>query len=144
MRSIRVPDRAVQDLWTTDSRCRGAVDGLRALLCECANRRSSALRDGPTLASNGRRVNCRRRAANGPARADDRRIRVGARRTSLTLPYHPIILGDNALMAFATISRSASEWVGASAAPTRTTLVLAITGASGSIFAVEMLRALEG
>jgi 4-hydroxy-3-polyprenylbenzoate decarboxylase len=46
-------------------------------------------------------------------------------------------------MAFATISRSASEWVSASAAPTPTTLVLAITGASGSIFAVEMLRALE-
>jgi 4-hydroxy-3-polyprenylbenzoate decarboxylase len=46
-------------------------------------------------------------------------------------------------MAFATISRSASEWVSASSDSTRTTLVLAVTGASGSIFAVEMLRALE-
>jgi 4-hydroxy-3-polyprenylbenzoate decarboxylase len=46
-------------------------------------------------------------------------------------------------MAFATIANSASEWVGDPADPTRTTLVLAVTGASGSIFAVEMLRALE-
>lgn len=46
-------------------------------------------------------------------------------------------------MAFATISRSASELVGASATPARTTVVLAVTGASGSIFAIEMLRALE-
>jgi 4-hydroxy-3-polyprenylbenzoate decarboxylase len=46
-------------------------------------------------------------------------------------------------MAFATISRSASEGVSASSDPTPRTLVLAVTGASGSIFAVEMLRALE-
>jgi 4-hydroxy-3-polyprenylbenzoate decarboxylase len=47
------------------------------------------------------------------------------------------------LMAFATISRSALEGVSASSDPTPRTLVLAVTGASGSIFAVEMLRALE-
>ena len=46
-------------------------------------------------------------------------------------------------MAFATISRSAPEWIDASATPTPSTLVLAVTGASGSIFAVEMLRTLE-
>jgi 4-hydroxy-3-polyprenylbenzoate decarboxylase len=46
-------------------------------------------------------------------------------------------------MAFATISRSALEGVSASSDPTPRTLVLAVTGASGSIFAVEMLRALE-
>ena len=47
------------------------------------------------------------------------------------------------LMAFATISRSASEWTAFSSDPTSKTIVLAVTGASGSIFAIEMLRALE-
>lgn len=47
------------------------------------------------------------------------------------------------LMAFATISRSASEWVSASSDSTSKTIVLAVTGASGSLFAIEMLRALE-
>ena len=46
-------------------------------------------------------------------------------------------------MAFATITRTASDRQGVSSEPTRTTLVLAVTGASGSIFAVEMLRSLE-
>jgi 4-hydroxy-3-polyprenylbenzoate decarboxylase len=46
-------------------------------------------------------------------------------------------------MVFATLSRSTSEFGGSSANPARTTLILAITGASGSIFAVEMLRALQ-
>jgi len=46
-------------------------------------------------------------------------------------------------MSFATHSRSTSEFAGSSANPARTTLILAITGASGSIFALEMLRALE-
>jgi 4-hydroxy-3-polyprenylbenzoate decarboxylase len=46
-------------------------------------------------------------------------------------------------MAFATLSRSASEFASSPANPARTTLILAITGASGSILAVEMLRALE-
>lgn len=43
-------------------------------------------------------------------------------------------------MASATLSRSATEMAGSAA---RTTLILAVTGASGSIFALEMLRALE-
>ena len=47
------------------------------------------------------------------------------------------------LMAFATISRSASDWTAFSSDPTSKTIVLAVTGASGSIFAIEMLRALE-
>ena len=47
------------------------------------------------------------------------------------------------LMVFATISRSASEWTAFSSDPTSKTIVLAVTGASGSIFAIEMLRALE-
>jgi len=46
-------------------------------------------------------------------------------------------------MAFATIPRSAPDAAEASAHATNATLVLAITGASGSIFAIEMLRALE-
>jgi 4-hydroxy-3-polyprenylbenzoate decarboxylase len=46
-------------------------------------------------------------------------------------------------MAIATVSRSASELAGGQANPAHTTLILAVTGASGSIFAVEMLRALE-
>ena len=46
-------------------------------------------------------------------------------------------------MAFATISHSAPDWAETSAVPTSKTLVLAITGASGSIFAVQALRALE-
>lgn len=46
-------------------------------------------------------------------------------------------------MALATDSRSASELAGSPANPAHTTLILALTGASGSIFAVEMLRALE-
>jgi 4-hydroxy-3-polyprenylbenzoate decarboxylase len=46
-------------------------------------------------------------------------------------------------MAFATISHSAPDWADPSTAPASKTLVLAITGASGSIFAVQALRALE-
>jgi 4-hydroxy-3-polyprenylbenzoate decarboxylase len=47
-------------------------------------------------------------------------------------------------MAFATISPSASDQrEDATPVPTAATLVLAVTGASGSIFAVEMLRILE-
>jgi 4-hydroxy-3-polyprenylbenzoate decarboxylase len=46
-------------------------------------------------------------------------------------------------MAFATISRSALEVAESASHPPSSTLVLAITGASGSIFAIEMLRALE-
>jgi flavin prenyltransferase len=46
-------------------------------------------------------------------------------------------------MAFATISHSAPDWPETSAVSTSKTLVLAITGASGSIFAVQTLRALE-
>ncbi len=46
-------------------------------------------------------------------------------------------------MAFATISRSEFDRADTSAHPASTTLILAITGASGSIFAIEMLRALE-
>ncbi len=46
-------------------------------------------------------------------------------------------------MASAALSRSASELAANPANPPRTTLVLAVTGASGSLFAVEMLRALE-
>jgi len=46
-------------------------------------------------------------------------------------------------MAFATITHSAPEWAEDSAVPTSKTLVLAITGASGSIFAIQALRALE-
>jgi 4-hydroxy-3-polyprenylbenzoate decarboxylase len=45
-------------------------------------------------------------------------------------------------MAVATISESSSELASGPADPARRTLILAITGASGSIFAVEMLRAL--
>jgi 4-hydroxy-3-polyprenylbenzoate decarboxylase len=47
------------------------------------------------------------------------------------------------VMAFATISRSASERMHASSHPASQTLVLAVTGASGSIFAIQMLQALE-
>jgi 4-hydroxy-3-polyprenylbenzoate decarboxylase len=46
-------------------------------------------------------------------------------------------------MAFATIPRSAPDTAQSSDDPTSATLVLAVTGASGSIFAIEMLRALE-
>ena len=46
-------------------------------------------------------------------------------------------------MALATDLRSAFDPADSPANPARTTLILAITGASGSIFAVEMLRALE-
>ena len=46
-------------------------------------------------------------------------------------------------MAFATIPRSAPDWAEDSAVLASKTLVLAITGASGSIFAIETLRALE-
>jgi flavin prenyltransferase len=46
-------------------------------------------------------------------------------------------------MSLAALSREASEVAGTPANPSRTTLILAVTGASGSIFAVEMLRALE-
>ena len=46
-------------------------------------------------------------------------------------------------MAFATISRTATDFAETSAHPQKTTLVLAVTGASGSIFAIEMLQALE-
>ena len=46
-------------------------------------------------------------------------------------------------MAFATITHSAPDWAEDSAVPASKTLVLAITGASGSIFAVQTLRALE-
>lgn len=46
-------------------------------------------------------------------------------------------------MAVATISRSKSDPAEATAHPAGTTVVLAVTGASGSIFAIEMLRALE-
>ncbi len=46
-------------------------------------------------------------------------------------------------MAFTTISHSAPDWAEDSAVPASKTLVLAITGASGSIFAVQALRALE-
>lgn len=46
-------------------------------------------------------------------------------------------------MAFATISRSSPEFAESSAIPASKTLVLAITGASGSIFAIQALRALE-
>jgi 4-hydroxy-3-polyprenylbenzoate decarboxylase len=46
-------------------------------------------------------------------------------------------------MSFATISRSAPDMAETPAHPASATLVLAITGASGSIFAIEMLRALE-
>jgi 4-hydroxy-3-polyprenylbenzoate decarboxylase len=46
-------------------------------------------------------------------------------------------------MALATQSRSTSEFDSSANPARRTTLILAITGASGSIFAVEMLRALE-
>jgi 4-hydroxy-3-polyprenylbenzoate decarboxylase len=46
-------------------------------------------------------------------------------------------------MAFATISHSAPDWTEDSAIPASKTLVVAITGASGSIFAVQALRALE-
>lgn len=46
-------------------------------------------------------------------------------------------------MAVATISESASELTSEPANPTRRSLILAVTGASGSIFAVQMLRSLE-
>jgi flavin prenyltransferase len=46
-------------------------------------------------------------------------------------------------MAFATISQTAPDWAETSASPANKTLVLAITGASGSIFAVQTLQALE-
>ncbi|MGA8938705.1 MAG: UbiX family flavin prenyltransferase [Acidobacteriaceae bacterium] len=46
-------------------------------------------------------------------------------------------------MALATSSRSSSQLVGEPANPVGANLVLAVTGASGSIFAVAMLRALE-
>ncbi len=46
-------------------------------------------------------------------------------------------------MAFATISHTMPDWAENSAVPASKTLVLAITGASGSIFAVEALRTLE-
>ena len=46
-------------------------------------------------------------------------------------------------MAFATISQTAPDWAETSASPASKTLVLAITGASGSIFAVQTLQALE-
>lgn len=46
-------------------------------------------------------------------------------------------------MASVTLPRSASEFVSESGTPARATLILAVTGASGSIFAIEMLRALE-
>jgi len=46
-------------------------------------------------------------------------------------------------MAFATIPRSAPALADNATHPASATLVLAITGASGSIFAIEMLRALE-
>ncbi len=46
-------------------------------------------------------------------------------------------------MAIAPASRSTSEIASGSANPALTTLILAVTGASGSIFAIEMLRALE-
>ena len=41
------------------------------------------------------------------------------------------------------LSNSASEVVGESRASANTSLILAVTGASGSIFAIEMLRALD-
>jgi len=46
-------------------------------------------------------------------------------------------------MSFATISRTAPDWPEDAAVPASKTLVLAITGASGSIFAAETLRALD-
>jgi 4-hydroxy-3-polyprenylbenzoate decarboxylase len=46
-------------------------------------------------------------------------------------------------MAFATIPHAQSDWSEDAAHPASATVVLAVTGASGSIFAVEMLRALE-
>lgn len=46
-------------------------------------------------------------------------------------------------MAFATIPQSAPAWAEGSGLSTSKTLVLAITGASGSIFAIQTLRALE-
>jgi 4-hydroxy-3-polyprenylbenzoate decarboxylase len=46
-------------------------------------------------------------------------------------------------MASATIPRTETDLAVNAANPASTTLVLAITGASGSVFAVEMLRALE-
>jgi 4-hydroxy-3-polyprenylbenzoate decarboxylase len=46
-------------------------------------------------------------------------------------------------MAPATISRSASQLAANATHPALPTLILAVTGASGSIFAIEMLRALE-
>ncbi|HEY5212108.1 MAG TPA: UbiX family flavin prenyltransferase [Acidobacteriaceae bacterium] len=46
-------------------------------------------------------------------------------------------------MAIAPPFRSTSETSSGSANPAPTTLILAVTGASGSIFAIEMLRALE-
>jgi flavin prenyltransferase len=46
-------------------------------------------------------------------------------------------------MAFATITHSAPDRAESSADPASKTLVLAITGASGSIFSIQALRALE-
>jgi 4-hydroxy-3-polyprenylbenzoate decarboxylase len=46
-------------------------------------------------------------------------------------------------MAVATIPESSPELASASADPARRTLILAVTGASGSIFAAQMLRSLE-
>jgi 4-hydroxy-3-polyprenylbenzoate decarboxylase len=46
-------------------------------------------------------------------------------------------------MAFATIPRSEPDVAESASHPTNSILVLAITGASGSIFAIEMLRVLE-
>ncbi len=46
-------------------------------------------------------------------------------------------------MALATITHNAPDWAEDSAVPASKTVVLAITGASGSIFAIEALRALD-
>jgi len=46
-------------------------------------------------------------------------------------------------MAIAPAVRGTSEMAGSSPNPAPATLILAVTGASGSIFAIEMLRALE-